>query len=417
MDSGSGAGERHVAALALLSADAVRARAREVLAAGLDGGLEHFTVLPERLAAAADIVATVIRDSHPDLQVPLHSRWRHFMIARRDLWRERALVTRWPDAAARARAEFDLAVISVLLDAGAGQRWQYRDRGTGVVLARSEGLAVATLRMFEAGTFSAVAADPLRADAARLEAVDADVLVAGFDLDVDNQLVGLDGRVDLIRRLGAVVGRDAAVFASNDMPRPGGLFDFLAQQSEDGRLPAPRILEAVLTRFNPIWPGRLCLGGVPLGDTWRHPAVKRADITAGLIPFHKLSQWLAYSLIEPLQTAGIAVTDIESLTGLAEYRNGGLFVDCGVIELRDRSEAEKPHPIDSALVVEWRGLTVALLDRLAPMVRERLGLSAEAFPLACLLEGGTWSAGRQLARTLRHDGSPPIRVISDGTVF
>lgn len=271
--------------------------------------------------------------------------------------------------------------------------------------------------MFEAGTFSAVAADPLRADAARLEAVDADVLIAGFDLSVDNQLVGLDGRVDLIRRLGAVVGRNAAVFASNDMPRPGGLFDFLAKQSEDGRIPAPRILEAVLTQFNPIWPGRLCLGGVPLGDTWRHPAVKRADITAGLIPFHKLSQWLAYSLIEPLQTAGIAVTDIESLTGLAEYRNGGLFVDCGVVELRDRSEAEKPHPIDSALVVEWRGLTVALLDRLAPMVRERLGLSAEAFPLSRVLEGGTWSAGRQLARRLRPDGSPPIRVTSDGTVF
>ena len=60
-----------------------------------------------------------------------------------------------------------------------------------------------------------------------------------------------------------------------------------------------------------------------------------ADATSGLVPLHKLSQWLAYSLIEPLQTSGIGVTDIDGLTGLAEYRNGGLFVDTGVLAFRD----------------------------------------------------------------------------------
>jgi Protein of unknown function (DUF1688) len=68
-------------------------------------------------------------------------------------------------------------------------------------------------------------------------------------------------------------------------------------------------------------------------------------------------------------------------------------------------------------VVEWRALTVALLDRIAPLVREQLGLTAEAFPLACVLEGGTWAAGRRLAREKRPDGGPPIAVASDGTVF
>ena len=43
------------------------------------------------------------------------------------------------------------------------------------------------------------------------------------------------------------------------------------------------------------------------------------------MPFHKLSQWLAYSLIEPLEEAGIAVTGLDELTALAEYRNGGLL--------------------------------------------------------------------------------------------
>jgi hypothetical protein len=51
------------------------------------------------------------------------------------------------------------------------------------------------------------------------------------------------------------------------------------------------------------------------------------------------------------------------------------------------------------------------------MVRERLGVEAQAFPLARVLEGGTWAAGRRIARTLRADGGPPLTVISDGTVF
>jgi hypothetical protein len=194
------------------------------------------------------------------------------------------------------------------------------------------------------------------------------------------------------------------------------LFDFLVAAWGE-RLPAPRILEALLVHLAEIWPGRLTLGGIGLGDTWRHPAVKRADATDGLIPFHKLSQWLAYSLIEPLQEAGIDVTDIDGLTGLAEYRNGGLFVDAGVIALRDPAAAARPNPVDAPLVVEWRALTVALLDRIAPLVRERLGVSEKEFPLARVLEGGTWAAGRRLARERRPDGGPPIRVASDGTVF
>jgi len=111
------------------------------------------------------------------------------------------------------------------------------------------------------------------------------------------------------------------------------------------------------------------------------------------------------------------VTDIDGLTGLAEYRNGGLFVDAGVLVLKDPADAERAHPVDGPLVVGWRALTVALLDRLAPLVRERLGVSAEDFPLACVLEGGSWAAGRRLARDRRADGGPPIAVISDGTVF
>jgi Protein of unknown function (DUF1688) len=102
---------------------------------------------------------------------------------------------------------------------------------------------------------------------------------------------------------------------------------------------------------------------------------------------------------------------------LAEYRNGGLFVDNGVLTFRDEGDAFREHDVASSLVVEWRALTVALLDGVADNVRRRLGLDANALPLAKILEGGTRAAGRRLARERRADASPPVKIISDGTVF
>jgi hypothetical protein len=403
--------------MSLLSAQAVRERAHEMLAAGLRGDLAHFTVDLESLGLAAHVVSELTRVSYPDGNVPFHARWRHFVLGGRDLWAERASQAFWFSPAARARAEFDLAIVSVLLDAGAGPSWKYLDSGTEQVVARSEGLGVASLRMFEAGAFSSDPADPLRADAERLAHLKPEDVAHGFQSMVGNRLVGVEGRAALLAGLGAVVAAKPDVFARIDGARPGGLYDHLAAQAEDGRLAAPRILEAVLTHLGGIWPSRLTLGGVPLGDTWRHPAIKRDDATNGLVPIHKLSQWLSYSLIEPLQWSGIAVTDIDGLTGLAEYRNGGLFVDAGVLRLRNPEEAIHPNPVDSELVVEWRALTVALLDEIAALIRKRSGLTIDEFPLARVLEGGTWAAGRRLAREKRADASSPIAIASDGTVF
>ena len=384
------------------------------MAAGLAGTLTHFRIAPDRLSPLADFTAGVIRDNHPGLKVPLHARWRHFSVDGRDLWAEIRARRDWPDRFSRARAEFDLAIVSVLLDAGAGAHWRYADAATGVTLGRSEGLALASLRMFESGLFSADPRDPLRADAAKLAALTASDLTAGFQVTADNPLAGLAGRATLLQRLGETISNNPAIFAAQNTPRPCGLFDTLASATH---VSVPDILHALLVHLGPIWPGRLRLGGISLGDTWRHRVIRRHDATDGLVPLHKLSQWLAYSLVEPLISAGIDVAGLDGLTGLAEYRNGGLFVDGDVLVLRDPPAASRPNAVDSELVVEWRALTVALLDMLAPLVRERLGVTAQAFPLGCLLEGGTWSAGRLLARRRRSDGTPPIRVDSDGTVF
>jgi len=406
-----------VEVISLLSASAVRERAHGLLALGLDDRLPHFRIDLSRLDAVADLVLAVTQNAYPAGDVPFHARWRHFVVGGRDRWAAVADKISWPDAAARARAEFDLAIASVLLDAGAGPAWRYHDAVTRQRIGRSEGLALASLDMFAAGAFSNRADWALRADADKLTTLSVNDLERGFQVDADNPLVGLDGRTELLRSLGELIARQPGVFASKDAARPGGLFDHLVAQTRNSRIEAATILSELLVQLGPIWPSRITLEGVALGDCWRHPALITDDATSGLVPLHKLSQWMTYSLIEPLQRAGVEVVNIDGLTGLAEYRNGGLFVDGGVLTLRDADDAARAHAVDSQLVVEWRALTVALLDRLAAVIRQRLGQDAESLPLAKILEGGTWAAGRKLAFGRRPDGSPPLKVISDGTVF
>jgi hypothetical protein len=402
------------AARSLLTPAAVRERAHEMLGLALDGELSDWRVDLTQLEPVADRVATVIRTQYPSLEVPFHARWRHFVVGGRDLWAEMSSRQEWADAREKARAAFDLAITSVLLDAGAGPVWKYSDAQTSSITSRSEGLAVASLRLFQGGAMSA-GDSPLRADA--LSSLTTQTLSKGFQVSGDNPLPGLDGRADLLRRLGDQATARPDLFALKDTARPGGLFDAMAARAKGGRLPAPVILEVLLEALGPIWRNRLTLGGLPLGDCWRHPAIRRDDPTDNLVPLHKLSQWLAYSLIEPLEEAGIAVHDIDGLAGLAEYRNGGLFTDGGVLVLKDPAVAALQQDVSRPLVVGWRSLTVALLDRIAPMVRERLGVAEEDFPLARVLEGGTWATGRILARERRPDSSPPLNIVSDGTVF
>jgi len=177
------------------------------------------------------------------------------------------------------------------------------------------------------------------------------------------------------------------------------------------------VLKTLLDAFSSIWPSGLVRDGVNFGDAGLHPAIRTGDGTDGIVPFHKLSQWLTYSLIEPLAMADIAMVDLDALTALAEYRNGGLLVDLGVIVPRRPNDLETPHDVSSEFVIEWRALTVALMDALLGPVRTLLGVDS-AFLLPHLLQGGTWSAGRQIALLRRPpNGPPPITVISDGTVF
>jgi hypothetical protein len=404
------------AVAALRTPRAVRERCTELLGLAEDGNLPHFLLQPERLKDATRFVCGTIRDNYPDLDIPFHSRWRHFSAGGLDRWQTLANTAAPIDADELARIRIDLAVTSVLLDAGAGDAWRYVEPSTTKVFSRSEGLAIASLNLFASGAFSSQSESPLRADAAVLEDFERSKLERAFQVSADNPLVGVDGRATLIKSLGRCLRQHPALFGSQS-PRVGNLYDYLKGRSVAGVLPASRILDAVLVGLGPIWPGRVALGGINLGDVWRHSMVHRDDETNGLVPFHKLSQWLTYSLVEPLEDAGTRVSGLQELTGLAEYRNGGLFMDLDVLVLKDPRVQGESHDVASELVVEWRALTIGLLDRLASLVRSEFGTDADSLPLAKVLEGGTWIAGRRLAFERRPGGTAPIRVTSDGTVF
>ncbi len=399
----------------LRSPATIRERCGAILAAVERGDSAHFRIDRSALPAVSDRVAALTRERFPSLQVPVHSRWRHFEAGGVDRKGEldRALAERTQAAAARSR--IDLALVSVLLDAGAGGDWSYTEAVSGQRYARSEGLAVASFHAFMAGRFSSDPGDPYRVDAPALRRINAEDLAEIFQASAANPLIGLEGRAGLLQRLGQALADHPDTFTS--LARPGYLFDALTRHRAVHHLRAERILQALLDAFSPIWPSASSLHGEPLGDTWRHPQAGGDGDSAGWVPFHKLSQWLTYSLIEPFEWAGVQIVGLDDLTGLPEYRNGGLLIDAGVIVPLAADFAAQPRSPADEWVIEWRALTVALLDALLPLVRERLDVQAADFPLARMLEGGTWAAGRQIAAERRPGGAPPITIASDGTVF
>jgi hypothetical protein len=397
-------------AVALLRSTAtIRERANGLLARARVGQSDWFVIGDDAaLDRAAQIVADVTRERYGGGPIPYHSRWRHFEAGAVDRRAELDRALGDVGAVERARAHIDLAVVSVLLDAGAGPDWHYAEAGSGQTFRRSEGLGVASFRAFTVGLFSSDSARPLQADAAGLRAVSAEKLRTAFQVSEAKPLVGLEGRVTLLRRLGNAMAEQPSVFGTR--ARPGAMFDVLTKNS-DG-ISAHEILSLLLATLSDVWPAPNRIESLALGDCWPHVAVG-GD---GWMPFHKLSQWLTYSLLEPFEWAGINVTGLSALTGLPEYRNGGLLLDAGVIVPKDLSLLDRTWQVGDEFIVEWRALTVALLDELAPRVRNILGKTEAEMPLACVLEGGTWAAGRVLAEQKRG-GTPPLKIASDGTVF
>lgn len=400
----------------LLSPGAIRDRSQLLFDLACQHRLDHFCCDLAQLPGCADYVIRVIQAQYPDGEVPVHSRWRHFEVAGASRLALLQPVLSTLDPLEQARLKVDLAIVSVLLDAGAGADWEYVEPGTGQRFRRSEGLAMASFHSFRAGLFSGDPAQPWQVDATGLIHLTEATLARAFQVSGQNPLVGVAGRVALLQQLGHVLNQQPRYFGTAP-PRPGHLVDYWLTEVIAESLPAPTMLTTLLQSLGAIWPGRVSLGSTNLGDVWPHPHLPNTAPGSNLVPFHKLSQWLTYSLLEPLQDLGLTITDLEVLTGLAEYRNGGLLIDTGVLVPRHPAVTDQPHAPGSSVIVEWRALTIMLLDQLADQIRSQLGQTAETLPLPKILQGGTWTAGRQIAQVRRPGGVPPIQLVSDGTVF
>jgi hypothetical protein len=416
---GSQEAEAEEAAALLRTTTAIRERAAQLLVRARDGESSWFAVDDGALDATASEVVGAMHRRYPRLHVPLHSRWRHFAAGGVDRKAQLAKLLASLPALARGHAMIDLAVVSVLLDAGAGPDWKYTEAATGQTYTRSEGLAVASYHAFVGGLFSSDPNHPMQVDSKGLRGLVADHLAAALQITESNRLAGLEDRVILLRRLGEVMQEEPEVFGESG--RPCGIFDVIASPlgsvvSPTAATSAHDILSQILYSMSPIWPSGNTIGSVPLGDCWRHPAVRGEGLSDGWMPLHKLSQWMTYSLVEPFEWAGVRVTGLEQLTALPEYRNGGLLLDAGLLRLRDQAAAQQVWQPGDEIIVEWRALTVALMDEVAVAVRQQLKLAPERLPLACVLEGGSWAAGRELAER-RRGGLPPLNVASDGTLF
>lgn len=394
----------------LLSPRAIRERCQKVWELSL-AGKTHFEIDQEKIVPCAEYVLDVINENYPDYDIPFHSRWGHFNAAgfnRLKVLDERLAALSGLD---KARAKLDLVIVSVLLDAGAGMGWRYYDKSNDCSIGRSEGLAVASLDMFLRGEFSSLEAPEV--DAEGLAKIDDAKIASAFQVTETNPLVGISGRTQLLNNLAQVMKDKPEFFPGG---RPGAIVDYLvAKHGKSFKL--SDVLNAVLLGLGSIWPGRLSAEGINLGDIWPYSLTDTDQEFENLVAFHKLSQWLTYSLVGPMEEAGLVIRDADQLTGLAEYRNGGLFVDLDVLKVRDPQDLLQAHRPDSEFIIEWRALTLCLLDQMGELIRNKLAKSASEFPLAKVLEGGTWHAGRKIAQAKREDGGPPIAIISDGTVF
>ena len=371
------------------------------------GGQTYFIIHEDKIPACADYVLDVIYENYPNLDIPFHSRWGHFNVGIKENPKINRLqkLNEFLNSMSpleKAKAKWDFVIPSVLLDAGAGMQWKYFDKEHNATFSKSEGLALASLDLFYDGFFN---------NADTLLKIVTHVIGTYFQVSSENPLVGLEGRVQLMRNLGHMIKNNPTLFKNEKL---SDLMDEILKKNAK-QVSAPDVLTEILIHLSDIWPSRLKLDNINLGDVWIYPPLSHQNLF--YVAFHKLSQWLTYSLLEPLQEMGVDVVDVEKLTGLCEYRNGGLFYDFGVLELKEKRLSEYEHKPDSELILEWRALTICLLDKIGKLIQNKLQKSEKEFPLAKVLEGGTWWAGRKIAKSKRSDGGPPFLLKSDGTVF
>ena len=395
---------------------AIRTESEKLFDFVSNGHSDYFQIDQSKLFHTASFVAEVIKENYPDLNIPLHSRIRHFSLSNTDLY-EAYFDDGTKGNIEQLREQVELIITSVFLDGGAGSDWSYYDDNTKSRYSRSEGLAVASFNCYLGGLYSPFHDKPRYVDGLTLQALSEKALADQFQSREDNELLGFGNRVKLLQTLGTIIDK-TPLFHRNGTKRLGHLADELVSLRTNNIVSTEIIFATLVTSFSGLWVKEDSPDSALVGDIWRHKAVESETNPLGLVPFHKILQWLTYSLLEPLEHFGLKIVDVEKLTGLPEYRNGGLFIDHEVLKVKAMSSNQAGLDIASEFVIEWRALTIGLLDRLKPLVVELLTSNQQLdLTMGQFLQGGSWAAGRKIAGDLRLGGEPPFKINLDGTLF
>ncbi|WP_122519234.1 MULTISPECIES: DUF1688 family protein [Pannonibacter] len=395
-------------AISLLTAQALREGAARLLDLARQTALAGIRVDEGKLEPLAQQVASILRAAAPEAGLAPHSLWRLAEAGGEDRWGMIAGARAFPDVRMMGRAAFDAAITAVLMTPPADPDWRFEDPFTGESLAGAEGMTAATLSAFASGLFSAVPADPIRADAHALIRVETEELARALQVDEDHAAT-LAAR---LHRLGELAGMRPDLFARDDEPRPGGLFDVLFDEGqEDGSLSLARIFALVMEGLVPLWEGPESLNGVPLGDTVRVPALEGRMAGEPLLPLHERARFLALSLVEPLAWAGIAPLDLDGPGGPTDADHVQLMLAGGVLSF---SLQDGEAQVQAAML---RGLAGALTLELANKVRDILETGAEELPLTCIEEAGTLPLAAMLLRENPAAVEDFGKIAAAGTVF
>ncbi|WP_417671043.1 DUF1688 family protein [Roseibium sp.] len=398
--------------ISLLNGDAVMRSAERFLSLACDGRLQSLTVNLDRLEDVLEVITREISIAYPDNQIPPHSCWRAFEIGGIDRWGMLAGARGFASAEEMLLAAADLAGLCALANVRLKPEWRFVETMTGEVFEGATGRALAVLSMFAAGVFSAQPEDPMRADAHALIRLQADEIAAGFQLDPADDAEDIERLAHLLKRLGEATGLRPDLFERDEQVRPGCMTLFLMQQSGGAEVSVAELLDTVLEGLAVVWEGGLVVDDVILGDTWRLSDARRERQEEVDVPFHLPAIEIASSLVEPFAWAGVAVTDLDRLPGLANLEHVVLFLEAGAICLRD---VEGIDPAEAA--IELRAVALGLLQECSKRLWQQLNVSPDALPLLCLQEGGTLRAGRKIVMENPALAQKASKILGGGGVF
>ncbi|ORX52807.1 DUF1688-domain-containing protein [Hesseltinella vesiculosa] len=393
--------------------------------------LRHFDVDSTKFQDMVDL-----RDYQgmPD-QMPMYGQWYRFGCH----GQIKTLLQSWQGVSPLAQTQrlVDLFVVASALDVESVSRqrsWHYKDPKTSRAIGGSQGIAMATLDLFKAGAFSCDPQDPFRVDGEKLKTPGQPThFRVSLQPKSASHLPGLEDRLSLLQHIGHVLQSQPCFRGDQGTSfRPGHFIDYLLDHHA-----TIHTKKGPLIPLETLWPGAMQLGELwarPEGDIQDCPSLLLDSATSmeAKIPFHKYTQWLIYSISEPMEKLlGATIEGKDLLTPVPDHWQGGLLLDTGFLTLKPEEtkrgldqfsknakrlgqvqmEVAPMFEKDDPVVIEWRALTVAYMDIIADQVRQALRQTRTSLPLSKFMEAGSYSVGKDLAEISRPlTQVPPIMI-------